>query len=113
MSRFENEIEMRVYRELCCGCPNSKKCHDDCVTCEKYDNAVKFYLTNPRPTNKAELEAKFLNQKVHVVIRDPYHPIDAVGYVVLIDDACQLHGTWGSLAAILPYDSVELIKEEK
>lgn len=59
---------------------------------------------------KSELIKKYLNKKVHVVIDDPYHPIDAVGEVILVDDAGQLHGTWGSLAAIPGVDRIDVVQ---
>lgn len=52
---------------------------------------------------------KYLNKKVHVVINDPYHSIDADGIVTYVDDAGQLHGTWGGLAAIPGEDSITII----
>ena len=103
MNKFD--IEYFVYRRMCSLCPNAVRCHDDCETCEEFDNEVSKYSSN----EKAYLVDKFLNKKVHVVIRDPWHPIEADGVVTLVDDACQLHGTWGGLAAILPYDSVSLL----
>lgn len=58
---------------------------------------------------KEELMCKFLGKKVHVIIRDEYHPIDVDGYVTLVDDACHIHGTWGGLSVVLPEDSIELL----
>ncbi len=55
-----------------------------------------------------ELRATYEGRKVHVIINDPYHPIDAWGTVIHVDDAGQLHGTWGSLAAIPGEDYVGL-----
>lgn len=31
---------MLVYENMCEACPEAKKCHEDCVTCEEYDMAV-------------------------------------------------------------------------
>lgn len=59
---------------------------------------------------KQELIKQYLNKRVHVIIRDPYHPIDAIGYVNHIDDMCNIHGTWGGLAVVLPEDSIEVIE---
>lgn len=109
--KIKDEITFRCYKEKCGSCRDVKLCHDECVTCEEFDEALESSLSKHKELNKSELESRFLNKKVHVVINDPYHPIDTIGYVVLVDDACQLHGTWGGLAAILPYDSVELINE--
>lgn len=58
--------------------------------------------------NKQELEKTYLGKEVHVIINDPYHPIDAWGKVTLVDDAGQLHGTWGGLAAIPGVDYISL-----
>ncbi len=58
---------------------------------------------------KYELELKYCKRRVHVVINDEYHPIDTEGVVESVDDAGQLHGTWGSLAAIPGTDTIELL----
>ena len=55
------------------------------------------------------LKLKYLNKLVFVVIQDEFHPIAAKGRVEYIDDAGQLHGTWGSLAAIPGVDRIELL----
>ena len=59
--------------------------------------------------SKAELESKYLGKKVKVIITDPYSPISATGVVERVDDAGQLHGTWGGLAAIPGIDYIELM----
>lgn len=62
--------------------------------------------------NKLELENKYLGRYVHVKIVDPYHPIDDKGIVKFVDDAGQLFGTWGSLAAIPEIDSIDILNDE-
>ena len=60
----------------------------------------------------AELNAlrqKYMNKLVFVVIEDQYHPIAERGLVTFVDDAGQLHGTWGSLAAVPGIDHIELL----
>lgn len=109
MSKLTDELEARVYKELCSSCPHSKKCHDECTTCEDFQKTLESYVRSQSHLTKKQLESVYLNKKVHVIIRDPFHPIDADGIVTSVDDACQLHGTWGSLAAILPYDWVNLV----
>ena len=59
--------------------------------------------------NVEELRKTYVGKKVHVVIMDPYHPIDACGIVELVDDAGQVHGTWGGLAALPDEDTIELV----
>ena len=59
--------------------------------------------------SKKELEGKYLGKKVKVMILDPYSPISATGIVEHVDDAGQLHGTWGGLAAIPGIDRIELM----
>ena len=54
------------------------------------------------------LRAAYVGKTVHVIIHDPYHPIDAWGTVTAVDDMGQLHGTWGGLAAIPGEDYVSL-----
>lgn len=58
--------------------------------------------------NKQELEKTYLGKRVHVIINDPYHLVDAWGEVNHVDDAGQLHGTWGGLAAIPGVDYISL-----
>ena len=57
----------------------------------------------------AELRRKYLDKLVFVVIDDPYSPIAERGRVTEVDDAGQLHGTWGGLAAIPGVDHIELL----
>lgn len=56
-----------------------------------------------------ELRSKYEGKQVHVIINDPYRYINEVGIVTRVDDAGQLHGTWGGLAAIPGEDTIELI----
>jgi len=56
-----------------------------------------------------QLRAKYEGKLVFVRISDPYHPIAAQGRVESVDDAGQLHGTWGGLAAIPGIDDIELL----
>lgn len=60
---------------------------------------------------KKRLEDKYLGKKVHIIINDPYHPVDKYGVVDHVDDMGQLHGTWGGLAAIPGEDIVTIIDE--
>lgn len=57
---------------------------------------------------KEELEKKFLGKRVHVVIRDAYHPMKGDGIVTHIDDMCTIFGTRGGLGVILSEDSIEI-----
>ena len=59
--------------------------------------------------SKEELEKKYLDKLVFVVIDDPYHPIADRGRVTSVDDMGQLHGTWGGLAAVPGVDRIELL----
>ena len=58
---------------------------------------------------KQQLEEMYLNKQVHVIINDPYSYTDAVGTVQKVDDAGQLHGSWGGLAANPGEDTIELM----
>lgn len=55
-----------------------------------------------------DLRKKFVGKKVHVIIDDPFHRIDACGIVKSVDDQGQLHGTWGGLAAIYGIDYISM-----
>jgi len=58
-----------------------------------------------------QYKKQYLNKYVHVVINDPYHPMDATGFVKFIDAIGQLHGTWGGLAAYPLIDEVEVLDD--
>ena len=34
------QLEQQVYNTMCSSCPNAKQCHDDCVTCDEYEEAM-------------------------------------------------------------------------
>lgn len=57
-----------------------------------------------------QLRAKYVGKKVRVIIDDPYKYVDKVGIVQHVDDAGQLHGDWGGLAAIPGVDSIRIIE---
>jgi len=59
-----------------------------------------------------ELKDRYLGKKVYVEIDDQYSPTYGTGYVESVDDAGQLHGTWGGLAAIPGVDYIRVIKED-
>lgn len=56
------------------------------------------------------IREKYEGKQVHVIINDPYRYIDEVGTVTRVDDAGQLHGTWGGLAAVPGEDSIQLMQ---
>ena len=57
---------------------------------------------------REELIKMYLGKRVHVIINDPYSPVDRWGTVLKVDSAGQLHGTWGGLAAIPGVDYIGL-----
>lgn len=44
--REEDLIIQRVYGELCWCCPRAKQCHEDCTTCDDFDDLVQSQLQN-------------------------------------------------------------------
>ena len=60
-----------------------------------------------------ELRKRYVGKKVHVIINDPYHYVDAWGTVEHVDDMGQLHGSWGGCAVILDEDSYRIIDADK
>lgn len=62
----------------------------------------------PNTYTVEELKRMYLGKRVHVIINDPYTPLDSWGTVEFVDDAGQLHGTWSGLAAIPGVDYVGL-----
>lgn len=60
--------------------------------------------------DKDEVEKKYLNHTIiitEMLGEDDYN--GRTGRVTHVDDALQLHGTWGSLAVILDSDKVEIL----
>lgn len=55
------------------------------------------------------LREKYEGKQVHVIINDPYRFVDEIGTVTKVDDAGQLHGTWGGLAAVPGEDVIQLV----
>ncbi len=55
------------------------------------------------------LREKYEGKQVHVIINDPYRFVDEIGTVTRVDDAGQLHGTWGGLAAVPGEDVIQLV----
>ena len=41
LDRRERErIEMEIYHRMCGSCQNAKHCHEECETCEEYDEIL-------------------------------------------------------------------------
>lgn len=40
------DLELKVYNKLCCGCLNEKRCHDECENCDKYYEELDKELNN-------------------------------------------------------------------
>lgn len=36
------DYDMIVYQKLCVGCPSERYCHENCGTCEQYDEDLKM-----------------------------------------------------------------------
>jgi hypothetical protein len=43
----EERIEQLVYSKMCCGCPSEKFCHEECETCEEYEQEL-YYQLHPK-----------------------------------------------------------------
>lgn len=37
---MNEDLEYQLYRLMCGSCPNAKKCHEECETCEEYDDEL-------------------------------------------------------------------------
>lgn len=37
---YEQDIEEHVYSRMCSGCERERYCHEECETCEEYDDAI-------------------------------------------------------------------------
>lgn len=54
-----------------------------------------------------------IGQKIKIIkMLDEPSYTGRTGVITHIDDAGQLHGTWGGLAIILNLDEIEVIKDE-
>ena len=53
----------RLYKKMCCSCPRAKQCHEDCETCEKFDNELDALMKKPLNDNSLK---DFLNRSVVV-----------------------------------------------
>ena len=37
----EKDLAYQLYRLMCSECPNARKCHEECETCEEYNEEMK------------------------------------------------------------------------
>jgi hypothetical protein len=56
-----------------------------------------------------KIKEKYTGKRVYVEINDMYNPTYGEGVVNYVDDAGQLHGTWGSLAAMPGEDVITIL----
>lgn len=56
-----------------------------------------------------EIKEKYTGKRVYIEINDIYNPTYGEGVVNYVDDAGQLHGTWGGLAAIPGEDAITIL----
>ena len=35
-----NDIYYELYKIMCASCPNAKKCHEECVECDEYQDEL-------------------------------------------------------------------------
>ena len=56
-----------------------------------------------------KIKEKYTGNRVYVEMNDRQNPTYGEGIVNHVDDAGQLHGTWGSLAAIPGEDSITIL----
>ncbi len=62
--------------------------------------------------SKNFLEKKYLNKNIIIIYMDGEPSYSGrAGRVTLVDDACQLHGTWGGCAVNPEIDKFDIIKE--
>jgi hypothetical protein len=43
---IEDNVEQEVYSRMCSSCPNARRCHEDCETCDSYDRAIRQALAS-------------------------------------------------------------------
>lgn len=56
-----DDIEQKIYEQLCHSCWLAKKCHDECETCSEFDYLVKKAIRQakrPRPYKNITKEEK-------------------------------------------------------
>lgn len=39
---INDKIEAKVYKILCSYCPYSKQCHEECITCDEYNDMLQM-----------------------------------------------------------------------
>jgi hypothetical protein len=49
---MEEDIEMALYKRMCRSCPNARKCHEECETCEEYEKESERLLGEKHGTIK-------------------------------------------------------------
>lgn len=37
---MNEDLEYQLYKRLCSHCPNAKQCHEECETCETFDEEL-------------------------------------------------------------------------
>ena len=35
-----NDIYYELYKRMCASCPNARKCHEECVECDEYQDEL-------------------------------------------------------------------------
>ena len=40
IKKHNEEVEQKVYEQMCATCIDAKKCHDNCTTCQAYKDRV-------------------------------------------------------------------------
>lgn len=64
--------------------------------------------------NKSILERNYLGKEIEIINMDGESKYKGKkGVVTLVDDALQLHGTWGGCALIYGLDDFEVIEKER
>ena len=48
----EDRIEQMIYSKMCCGCLKEKYCHEECETCEEYEQALERALEYDKATKE-------------------------------------------------------------
>lgn len=57
---MNDSLEMKVYEKMCANCEYERKCHVQCETCEKYNDALTMLAAEEYDKNRHRLESKLI-----------------------------------------------------
>ena len=59
----EERIAQLVYQKMCSGCTSERKCHEECETCDEYEQELYYQI---HPTEHIKYKRLTLSQKFEI-----------------------------------------------